>query len=324
MVGHATDLDLDGHGRLLLPPTLREFAPSTAGDADRAGQPLRAVGRAALERTSRAVAAARNRRVAAGGARQLSLLIGAPNGVPVRSRDGGVHARYSWTKCWTGSRSAPTALRGRDVRSRRSCRGDPRRLGRRGRLVAIDRDPEAVRPRRVRFGDGSALRYHPDGLRRLAELRRRPGVDGVDGIAARSRRLLAAARRSRARLQLSCTTVRSTCAWIRDSGRLAAEWLARATEREIADVHRGLAKNGLRRRIARAIVRARARAPIDTHRRARRRRGRRRSDARAAASIRRRARSRPFGSTSTTSSRSSRRALPQARRALAPRRPARA
>lgn len=26
MVGHATDMDLDGHGRLLLPPKLREFA----------------------------------------------------------------------------------------------------------------------------------------------------------------------------------------------------------------------------------------------------------------------------------------------------------
>jgi MraZ protein len=26
MVGHATDLPLDGHGRVLLPPELREFA----------------------------------------------------------------------------------------------------------------------------------------------------------------------------------------------------------------------------------------------------------------------------------------------------------
>jgi MraZ protein len=26
MVGHATELELDGHGRLLLPPELREFA----------------------------------------------------------------------------------------------------------------------------------------------------------------------------------------------------------------------------------------------------------------------------------------------------------
>ena len=29
MVGHATELELDGHGRLLLPPQLREFAGMT-------------------------------------------------------------------------------------------------------------------------------------------------------------------------------------------------------------------------------------------------------------------------------------------------------
>jgi MraZ protein len=29
MVGHATDLELDGHGRVLLPPKLREFAGLT-------------------------------------------------------------------------------------------------------------------------------------------------------------------------------------------------------------------------------------------------------------------------------------------------------
>ncbi len=29
MVGHATDLELDGHGRVLLPPELREFAKLT-------------------------------------------------------------------------------------------------------------------------------------------------------------------------------------------------------------------------------------------------------------------------------------------------------
>ena len=31
MVGHATDLELDGHGRVLLPPKLREFARSARG-----------------------------------------------------------------------------------------------------------------------------------------------------------------------------------------------------------------------------------------------------------------------------------------------------
>ncbi len=40
MVGHATDLELDGHGRLLLPPKLREFALLTR-DAMLIGQGLR-------------------------------------------------------------------------------------------------------------------------------------------------------------------------------------------------------------------------------------------------------------------------------------------
>ena len=40
MVGHATELDLDGHGRLLLPPKLREFGQLTR-DAMLIGQGLR-------------------------------------------------------------------------------------------------------------------------------------------------------------------------------------------------------------------------------------------------------------------------------------------
>jgi MraZ protein len=40
MVGHATDLELDGHGRLLLPPKLREFASLTR-DAMLIGQGTR-------------------------------------------------------------------------------------------------------------------------------------------------------------------------------------------------------------------------------------------------------------------------------------------
>jgi len=39
MVGHATDLELDGHGRVLLPPILREFALLTR-DAMLIGQGL--------------------------------------------------------------------------------------------------------------------------------------------------------------------------------------------------------------------------------------------------------------------------------------------
>jgi MraZ protein len=40
MVGHATDLELDGHGRLLLPPSLREYSLLTR-DAVLIGQGLR-------------------------------------------------------------------------------------------------------------------------------------------------------------------------------------------------------------------------------------------------------------------------------------------
>jgi MraZ protein len=40
MVGHATDLELDGHGRVLLPPQLREFGSLTR-DAVLIGQGLR-------------------------------------------------------------------------------------------------------------------------------------------------------------------------------------------------------------------------------------------------------------------------------------------
>ena len=45
MVGHATDLELDGHGRVLLPPNLREFGSLTR-DAMLIGQgaALRVVG----------------------------------------------------------------------------------------------------------------------------------------------------------------------------------------------------------------------------------------------------------------------------------------
>jgi MraZ protein len=38
-VGHATEVDLDGHGRLLLPPNLREFGSLTR-DATLIGQGL--------------------------------------------------------------------------------------------------------------------------------------------------------------------------------------------------------------------------------------------------------------------------------------------
>jgi 16S rRNA (cytosine1402-N4)-methyltransferase len=47
-----------------------------------------------------------------------------------------------------------------------------------------------------------------------------------------------------------------------EAGQSAAQWLARAAEREIADVLRTLGEERFARRIARAVVAARAQAPI--------------------------------------------------------------
>ena len=57
MVGHATELDLDGHGRLLLPPELRDapFPPFLLISLERASRPV------ARERGSRNGAAGRAR-----------------------------------------------------------------------------------------------------------------------------------------------------------------------------------------------------------------------------------------------------------------------
>ena len=71
MIGHATDLELDGSGRILVPPSLREYAGlSRTAMLIGQGQSLRAVGRGAVERQPRAVAeGGRDRRRAAAGTR---------------------------------------------------------------------------------------------------------------------------------------------------------------------------------------------------------------------------------------------------------------
>ena len=67
----------------------------------------------------------------------------------------------------------------------------------------------------------------------------------------------------------SAPMVRSTCAW-GAKGRRAAELVNTLPERELADMLFEFGEERLSRRIARAIVAARAEAPIVTHRAARR------------------------------------------------------
>jgi len=84
MVGHATDLELDSHGRVLIAPKLREFA---------------GLSRQATLMT-RGCRWARNR----------ANCPPSSSSSRCRRRGWGRTLRYFWTKCWKGSRFAPTAV----------------------------------------------------------------------------------------------------------------------------------------------------------------------------------------------------------------------
>ncbi|GIX31116.1 MAG: ribosomal RNA small subunit methyltransferase H [Porticoccaceae bacterium] len=136
------------------------------------------------------------------------------------------------------------------------------RLGSAGRLLAIDRDPDAGRVARERFGDDSRFEFIQGSFAQLAEYARERGVEGrVAGLL----------------LDLGVSSPQLDdpergFSFLRDgpldmrmdpsAGPTAAEWLARATEGEIADVLWRFGEERYARRIAAAIVRARREAPI--------------------------------------------------------------
>ncbi len=137
------------------------------------------------------------------------------------------------------------------------------RLGRRGYLIALDRDPAAIA---VRGGidDGRLELVHQSfsGLRDVLHAR---GVAQVDGIlldlGVSSPQLDEAARgfsfRADAPLDMRMDTSR---------GRTAAEWLASADEHEIKEVIRNYGEERFAKQIAAAIVAARTGGVVATTR----------------------------------------------------------
>ena len=108
-------------------------------------------------------------------------------------------------------------------------------LGPEGRLLLMDKDPEAIA---VRRGACSApIRASPiyrGSLRRTAPTGTRPRRAWTACCST-----WACPRRSwmwPSAASASARTVRSTCAWIPRPGESAAQWLARASEKDIADV----------------------------------------------------------------------------------------
>lgn len=139
-------------------------------------------------------------------------------------------------------------------------------LGPAGRLCAIDRDPDAIAAGRERFAAEPRLTLVRGSFGRLEERVRAAGCQGeLQGVLLDlgvSSPQLDEASRGFSFMQDGPLDMRMD----NESGLSAAQWLARAGEREIADVLFKLGEEKFSRRIARAVVAARAATPIGTTR----------------------------------------------------------
>jgi 16S rRNA (cytosine1402-N4)-methyltransferase len=137
-------------------------------------------------------------------------------------------------------------------------------LGASGRVIAIDRDPEAVAAGRRRFAGEPRLTLIRGSFGRLDELVRATGFKGkLNGVLMDlgvSSPQLDEARRGFSFMQDGPLDMRMD----NETGQSAAHWLTHAGEGEIARVLRSLGEERFARRIARSLVAAREAAPIET------------------------------------------------------------
>ncbi len=138
------------------------------------------------------------------------------------------------------------------------------RLGPEGRLLALDKDPEAVAEGERRFAADPRFAIRQTSFADIGEVTRTLGWLGqVDGILLDlgvSSPQLDDARRGFSFRQDGPLDMRMDPT----RGPSAAEWLAEASEAKIAQVLKEYGEERFARRIARAIVRARSEAPVTT------------------------------------------------------------
>jgi 16S rRNA (cytosine1402-N4)-methyltransferase len=136
------------------------------------------------------------------------------------------------------------------------------RLGPAGRLYAIDRDAEAIASGKARFGDDPRLHLQHGSFASLQSVLAQAGLtERVDGILLDlgvSSPQLDDPQRGFSFLRDGPLDMRMDP----DSGSSAADWIAAAAERDIADVIFRYGEERRARRVARAIVQARAQQPI--------------------------------------------------------------
>ncbi|MBM2853409.1 MAG: Ribosomal small subunit methyltransferase [Steroidobacteraceae bacterium] len=134
------------------------------------------------------------------------------------------------------------------------------RLGEKGTLLAIDRDPEASAAAVRLFGSDPRAKFRQARFSELSQLVPAGSVDGILFDLGVSSPQLDDAHRGFSFLRDGPLDMRMDP----QHGESAAQWLARATEREIATVIARFGEERHARRIARAIVVARAMSPLTT------------------------------------------------------------
>ncbi|MGE0557119.1 MAG: 16S rRNA (cytosine(1402)-N(4))-methyltransferase RsmH [Burkholderiales bacterium] len=137
------------------------------------------------------------------------------------------------------------------------------RLGEGGRLIALDRDPDAVQAGRAVTNPRFTVLRSP--FSRMAEAVRAQGVTEVDGVLLDlgvSSPQLDDSRRGFSFRHDAPLDMRMDP----DQGISAAEWIAVADEADIREVIRDYGEERFAKQIAAAIVAARARGPVDTTR----------------------------------------------------------
>ncbi len=138
------------------------------------------------------------------------------------------------------------------------------RLGEAGRLLAVDRDPEAIRAGQRRFTGDSRIVIVRGNFAELRQIAAAAGfTEGFDGIlldVGVSSPQLDDPARGFSFLRDGPLDMRMDP----DAGVSAAHWLASVPERELAGVLRELGEERHAKRIARTVCRARDAAPIAT------------------------------------------------------------
>jgi 16S rRNA (cytosine1402-N4)-methyltransferase len=133
------------------------------------------------------------------------------------------------------------------------------RLGPEGRLLLMDKDPEAIASAERLFGADDRVSLRRGSFASLAQWpATEPGLDGVLFDLGVSSPQLDVAERGFSFRQDGPLDMRMDP----DSGESAAQWLARASEAEIADVLWTYGEERMSRRIARAIVARRQEQPL--------------------------------------------------------------